>query len=125
MAKVLVCGSRSIQDRFVVTQAMHSAPLSYDLIIHGGAPGVDSLADWIAKHSNIPVHVERPDYQAYPPKVAPLKRNEVMVDMADAVIAIWDGKSRGTEYTIEYAKKQGKPVYPHIIESESRTEGEV
>ena len=33
-----------------------------------------------------------------------------MVHIADAVLAIWDGVSSGTKYTIEYARAQNKPV---------------
>ena len=33
-----------------------------------------------------------------------------MVDNSDATIAIWDRKPSGTGNTVEYARKQGKPV---------------
>jgi nucleoside 2-deoxyribosyltransferase len=33
-----------------------------------------------------------------------------MVDMADAVLIIWDGCSKGTAFTMNYAKKLDKPV---------------
>jgi uncharacterized phage-like protein YoqJ len=38
------------------------------------------------------------------------KRNEWMIDNSDATIAIWNGTPSGTKNTIEYARKQGKPV---------------
>ncbi len=41
-------------------------------------------------------------------RAAPLKRNEIMVDLADEVLVIWDGKSRGAQYTAKYAEKMGK-----------------
>ena len=50
-----------------------------------------------------------PDYKKYG-KFAPLKRNEKMVELADTVIIVWDGKSKGTKYTIEYAKKRNKKI---------------
>lgn len=31
-----------------------------------------------------------------------------MVDIADGVVVIWDGKSSGSKNTADYAKKQGK-----------------
>lgn len=31
-----------------------------------------------------------------------------MVDMADEVLVIWDGHSRGTKYILNYIKKQNK-----------------
>ena len=43
-------------------------------------------------------------------KGAPLIRNKEMVDIADMVIVIWDGKSRGTKNTIDYATSRGKKV---------------
>ena len=41
---------------------------------------------------------------------APLRRNEEMVRIADAVLIIWDGHSRGTQHTLRYAKKMNKPL---------------
>ena len=40
----------------------------------------------------------------------PIKRNEVMVDIADAVLIIWDGISRGSMYTLKYAQKKNKTL---------------
>ena len=36
-----------------------------------------------------------------------------MVNLADEILVIWDGKSKGTKYTIEYAKHKNKNM--HII----------
>lgn len=38
------------------------------------------------------------------------KRNRYMVDHADYVIAVWDGKPSGTGNTVRYAQKQGKRI---------------
>lgn len=38
------------------------------------------------------------------------KRNRYMVDQADFIIAVWDGRSSGTGKTVQYAQRQGKPV---------------
>ena len=37
-------------------------------------------------------------------------RNRYMVDNSDIVIAIWNGKSGGTEKTVKYAKTKKKPI---------------
>jgi len=37
-------------------------------------------------------------------------RNYQIVDAAEQVVAFWDGKSRGTAHSLEYARKKGKPV---------------
>lgn len=38
------------------------------------------------------------------------KRNRYMVDQADYIIAVWDGRPSGTGQTVQYAQRQGKPV---------------
>jgi len=38
------------------------------------------------------------------------RRNEVMVDDADLVLALWDGSSGGTGHCVGYARKVGVPV---------------
>lgn len=38
------------------------------------------------------------------------KRNRYMVDQADYIIAVWNGKPSGTGKTLQYAQQQGKPV---------------
>ena len=103
--KLLIAGSRSITD-FDLSEYI---PPETDLIISGGAGGVDTLAERYADAHRISKVIIRPKYELYG-RAAPLKRNEEMVDMADAVLVIWDGKSRGTKYTVEYAKKRGKAV---------------
>ncbi|MCH1948151.1 SymE family type I addiction module toxin [Enterocloster sp. OA13] len=103
--RVLVAGSRSI----TAFDLSPYIPSDCGLIISGGAKGVDALAEQYALAHGIETMILKPDYERFG-RGAPLKRNEIMVQQADSVLAIWDGKSRGTKYTIEYAKKQGKPV---------------
>ena len=101
--KLLVVGSRSIKD-FDLSPYISE---KVDTIISGGAGGVDSLAERYADKHRISKYIIRPHYNLYG-RAAPLKRNEQMVDMADEVLIIWDGQSKGTEYTIKYAKKMNK-----------------
>jgi uncharacterized phage-like protein YoqJ len=101
--KVLVAGSRGITS-FDLEQYI---PSETELVITGGAKGVDQLAEQYADTHRISKFIMRPQYDLYG-RAAPLKRNEVMVDMADLVIVVWDGVSKGTKHTIEYAKKKQK-----------------
>ena len=41
--------------------------------------------------------------------------------MADKILVIWDGKSKGTNYTINYAKKLNKDIYVIIIQKNPQT----
>lgn len=103
--KLLIAGSRNISE-FDLTEYV---PHNTELIICGGAKGIDTVAEKYADSHRISKLVLRPNYALYG-KAAPLKRNEVMIDLADSVLVIWDGKSRGTKYTIDYAQKKEKDV---------------
>ena len=39
-----------------------------------------------------------------------LRRNQKMVDAAEALLTVYDGSPGGTGAAIDYAKKRGKPV---------------
>ena len=80
--------------------------------INGDAIGFDEQVKLYALAHGIPFEGIRPDYKSYPSKVAPLKRDEVIVDKVEIVIACYDGRRYGgTYYTINYAQRQGKPVH--------------
>lgn len=108
--KLLIVGSRSISE-FDLSPYVAS---DVDTVISGGAGGVDTLAEQYADKHKLSKYIIRPRYELYG-RAAPLRRNEEMVDMADAVLIIWDGHSKGTQYTAEYAKKTHKPVTLIIV----------
>ena len=47
-------------------------------------------------------------YQRYP--CCFFKRNRYIVDHADRIVAVFDGKRGGTAQTVRYAEKQGKQL---------------
>ena len=107
--KLLVCGSRTIQDIYYVYECLDEICGEYDIteIIEGDAEGVDSLAGLYAVSHGIKHTTERPKYNIYGDR-APLIRNAVMVDLCDKGIAIWDGVSTGTAHTISLLKLDNK-----------------
>ncbi len=108
--KVAVVGSRSIGNADI----SRYIPPDADLIISGGAVGVDTLAEEYADSHGIKKLILYPDYELYG-KSAPLIRDKLIVDHADLVIAVWDGVSSGTEFTISYAKRRGVPCEIYIV----------
>lgn len=108
--KLLIAGSRSIRE----FDLSNYVPPDTDLIITGGAKGIDMIAETYADTHKISKLILRPLYRKYK-RGAPIKRNEMMVDLADQVLIVWDGISNGTRYTIEYAQQKGKPLL--IIEN--------
>ena len=103
--KLLIIGSRSITN-FDLSAYISS---NVDTVISGGANGIDSLAEKYADDHRISKYILRPRYNLYG-RAAPLRRNEEMIDICDAVLVIWDGRSKGTQYSIKYAKKKDKPI---------------
>ena len=108
--KILIAGSRNIKD-FDFTELV---PEETELIVTGGANGIDKCAEAFADLHGISKLVLRPNYKKYR-KAAPLLRNRMMVDICDIAIIVWDGTSRGTKYTIDYAKETGKKVLLTIL----------
>ena len=103
--KLMIAGSRSITE-FDLSSFV---PEDTHLIISGGADGIDTVAECFADKKRISKLILRPRYDLYG-KAAPLKRNEEMVDLADKILVVWDGKSKGSAYTASYAKKKNKDI---------------
>jgi hypothetical protein len=80
-----------------------------DEIVSGGAQGADKLAEQYADEYDIPIRIFAPDWESFG-KSAGYIRNKIIVEHADHVVAYWDGKSKGTQHTIEIAQKERLPV---------------
>lgn len=99
--KVAIIGSRGLEK----IEIEKYLPDSVTEIVSGGAKGVDTIAKEYALKNNIKLTEFKPDYKRYS-KGAPLKRNLQIIEYSDMVIAIWDGKSRGTKFVIENCPKE-------------------
>lgn len=111
-----IIGSRNVKNRFEVFESILNElkiflPVQYwpDLIITGGAKGVDTLAEGVAERLKIKTEAIRPDYANFG-KAAPIIRNKEIINRADYVLAFWNGQSRGTKMGIDYARSKNKHV---------------
>lgn len=109
---IAIIGSRGL-----IVDISKYIPRGVTKIVSGGAKGIDTLAEEYADKNNISMQIIKPEYVKHK-KAAPLKRNEIIVNVSDLIIVIWDGESRGTKYVIDYAKKVGKPVEVYIVSRE-------
>ncbi len=78
-------------------------------IISGGAKGVDTCAAEYAKAKGIKLTEILPDYNTYG-RVAPLKRNDIIIEKSDIIYAFWDKQSHGTKYVIDKCKQLKHPI---------------
>lgn len=109
--KLAIIGSRTV----TVENIGKYIPDQVTEIVSGGARGVDAQAAEYAKMNDIPLTEFLPDY-AHFKRGAPLKRNIQIADYADGVLAFWDGKSRGTQHTLNLFKERNKPILIKIID---------
>ena len=114
MMRTIIAGSRGVTDYRVVCDAVIASCFDPTVILSGTARGVDRLGEeWATKHK---VPIERyPANWEKDGKAAGYYRNTLMSFLADALIAIWDGKSRGTKHMIDLAKQKGMRVYVHKV----------
>ena len=111
--RVAIVGSRNIAFDQMKEKAYallcRYIPANVTEIVSGGAIGIDSLAEIYARQNGLPIKIFKPDYARYG-KRAPLVRNDEIVGYAQYVLAIWDGSSHGTAYTVATCIQKGIPV---------------
>ncbi len=86
--KVLICGSRNINNPALFSRAVEQSSMNPTHIISGGARGVDTLARRYARSAGIEFTEYLADWDKYG-KRAGFLRNITMIGVSDAVIAIW------------------------------------
>lgn len=86
------------------------------VIISDHALGADSLDERYAQERGFKIETYPADWKKYGRAAGPI-RNEQMANIANALIAFWDGKSKGTKNMINLAKKKGLQVFVAQYES--------
>lgn len=101
--RIGIVGSRDFPDLSLVRQLVAKVPDKW-VVVSGGARGVDHAAEQWALRNGLKVEVIRPDWERFG-RSAGFRRNEDLVEAIDCLVAFWTGTSKGTEHTIELAKK--------------------
>lgn len=112
--KVIIAGSRTINDERILWQAIKEASFEITEIVCGMAKGVDMLGHIHGVCMDIPVSEFPANWDKHG-KSAGYKRNVQMGDHADALIAVWDGQSKGTKHMIDIMNKLNKPVSIYYV----------
>lgn len=132
MFKVIIAGCRDYEDYNTVkayADRMLSNITDEIQIVSGGASGADALGERYAKEKGYSIKRFPADWNKYGRSAGP-KRNRQMAQYADALIAFWDGVSRGTKNMIDEANAGGLLVrvkrfqaFPHPMERTIQKQG--
>ncbi len=130
--KTIIAGSRNGIDINTVRQAMTETPFKISEIVSGTARGVDLYGEIIGTEFNLPIHRFPADWNNLNAEPVLIKknrqgnmynalaghnRNKKMALFADALVAVWNGKSKGTKNMIDTMKKMNKPVFVFTVEN--------
>ena len=105
---LMVTGGREYRDRAFIHAAMDTVRERHggDVLIHGGARGVDTLAGEWARERGLETRVFEPDYRE---RRAPLRRNIRMLEQRPDHVVVFPGGS-GTAFTKRHAVQRGLNV---------------
>ena len=105
--KIAVVGSRDFANKRLMDDEL-SKLMPISQVISGGAIGADKMAERWARSNGIETQIFYPDHKRY--RHPYHHRNRLIAEACDRLVAFWNGHSTGTRYTIEYARRIGKPV---------------
>jgi hypothetical protein len=111
--KTIIAGCRDFSDyRLLLKQVdyyrLHKNEITE--VVSGCATGADELGERYANENQIPIKHFPADWNQYKKAAGPI-RNREMAQYADVLIAVWDGKSKGTKNMIDEMNKLMKPVF--------------
>jgi predicted Rossmann fold nucleotide-binding protein DprA/Smf involved in DNA uptake len=114
--KVIVAGCRDYNDVGFVLNAMIESKFDIDIILQGGANGVDMCAKIIAIEADLPCLEYPADWDKHGKAAGPI-RNREMAGNADALVAVWDGMSLGTKNMIDTARDFNLKIFIKYIDT--------
>jgi len=108
MFKVIIAGGRDFDDYEIMRDKCRILLTNKEdvVIVSGTANGADKLGEVFAVYHEYEVERYPANWDLHG-KSAGYIRNSEMADVASALIAFWDGVSRGTKHMIDLARKKG------------------
>jgi hypothetical protein len=116
--KVIIAGGRDIKSEAVVLEAIMRAQVldgfTITEVVSGGAKGVDRFGEQWALAVGLPVKWFHAEWEKHGTAAGPI-RNRQMAEYAEALILVWDGKSRGSASMKREATKRGLKVSEFLV----------
>lgn len=112
--KIIIAGGRDFANYSLLKNTCdnllrESSRLHDIVIVSGHAKGTDLLGEQYARERGYGIETYPADWRKHGRVAGPI-RNFQMAGIADALIAFWDGKSRGTKNMIDLANRKGLEV---------------
>jgi hypothetical protein len=112
--RVIIAGTRSFNDYELLRDSCNNLLSEKQrthtvVVISGTARGADQMGERYARERGFQLRRFPADWEQYG-KSAGHIRNAKMADNADALIAFWDGESKGTKNMIDNARRKGLAV---------------
>lgn len=111
--KVIIAGSRHIEDYDVLKELIESSGWDIDEVVSGGCRGVDEMGERWARENDIPVRGFAADWAKYGREAGEL-RNREMAQYADGLILLWDAKSPGASCMMRESARADIPIRHHV-----------
>lgn len=106
---IVVAGGRDFNDYDLLKRKLDYYLQNVEppiIIVSGCAPGADTLGERYANEKGYELMKYPADWERYG-KRAGYIRNTTMAKVGEALVAFWDGVSKGTKLMIDLAKKYG------------------
>lgn len=110
--KLAVIGSRTFTDKERLFKLLDSKIDEIKCIVSGGAAGADEVSRLWSKERGVPIIIFYPRWYDLNGNYRPgggFERNYKIINSCDRVLALYDGKSKGTAHSISIAKSKNKP----------------
>ena len=109
--KIIIAGGRDFMDYNLLKEKankiLQEKRVSHKIVIISGcARGADTLGLRYASENAFDVEEYPANWDKYGKKAGYMRN----VEMADALIAFWDGKSKGTKHMIDIATERNLPT---------------
>ncbi len=114
--RTVIAGGRNLKDYKLVIKAVDRCGWLPTIVLSGAAKGADKLGEKWARANDIPVELYPADWNKHGIS-AGVKRNVLMASRAEALIALWDGKSSGTKHMIRECHKRGLKISVLLFKS--------
>lgn len=115
--KTIIAGSRSVRKFGDVVHAVQQSGIDITEVVSGHANGADKLGETWARSANVPLKIFEADWHRFGHSAGP-QRNLEMARYAEALIAVWDGKSAGTRHMIDCARRHNLTVFVYRTDLE-------